>query len=667
MSFEIEVPAVEPAEKDRVEIFDDNNKRIFYGQIEKYTSPKFSTFNEPLIYTIKAVSSEAMLDNRTITFPFVNTTMDVVINFIIDEIIREEDIIIGIDVDDFSEYTVEKIIFNGHSVEIALNVLAQLVNAFWYIDPQTKTFHFKEIGSYERVNEEEFTLENRPPFSKLEKQRVSLDLRNRQIVSGATDETLEQTQLFQGDSETQTFPVAYPVAKKPRIFAPQGSLQFNGSTSKATGVVETSTFDAETIYIEITRDITSDRFISFNNNNSGIAINTGGQFLLWVNGVLNIIAPGTPPSGTKFNFILKYEVDRYAAYVDGRKNPGSVGSKLDINKVALGFYEFGNSEFYDGDIFDVRLSTSILDEQTARDITAGVVNVGVHLNDNTTEIIYKCVFDDETNIKNIGTLNGEYDLTGSNITINSDIGEVDPIQIGQRGIDDALFGIKWFFTQNAIEISQTLSQPALENTDTLEVRYIGLINVRVEETNNEKVQERKEKVGGTGLVEAFALSSGDAQSIAVDIANELLLRFIIPREKIIFELNKEDEFWDDIEVGKKLVFDIPEKFIVGDFVITEKQYLNYKLGEQQKLKAKITAFQGDIKKGYADVLAGLNKMTRNLIFNENEVLVLVENIDEEIIFDEDVIIYNRPAIFTTNNFPIVHGFVQNNSKIFNGG
>lgn len=100
------------------------------------------------------------------------------------------------------------------------------------------------------------------------------------------------------------------------------------------------------------------------------------------------------PSNTKYKMAIIWNGTNYEFYINGQKYISTVNSgspnKIDISKIFLGYGMYANYYYYDGKIYDVRLSSKTLTEQQAIDITS-TTSVDTLLNKDNTEVIYKFI------------------------------------------------------------------------------------------------------------------------------------------------------------------------------------------------------------------------------------------------------------------------------------
>ena len=205
-----------PSDKDRVEIFDNNGNRVYFGKVEGSDSPSFGSGFEIDLYKLDLISIDSVLDDRHINEVFEDTDVNDVIEYIFNNFVVPEGIASNLVVDDYEGIPVSKIVWDDESVEIALNDLSDLVGSVWYIDSITDTFYFKRydnVDTYPEIFDDTSKM-----FFSLQQTIDSLDVRNVQTLKGATSETDVLQEFFAGDGERTTFTVAFPVARKPELY-----------------------------------------------------------------------------------------------------------------------------------------------------------------------------------------------------------------------------------------------------------------------------------------------------------------------------------------------------------------------------------------------------------------------------------------------------------------
>jgi len=212
----------------------------------------------------------------------------------------------------------------------------------------------------------------------------------------------------------------------------RSNLVFNGTTSKALGISETN-FNAFVVYVEfqnnnnkIPNDSLTENLFSANDDD-GIAL--GDIIAALPNEVINLqnntdgvnfSIVGIFLTPTLHKLLFRWNGETYVAYLDGQEFqtetiPG-VPSILTIDKMALGFREGQNARFFDGNISDLVLSSNTITSQQALDITSGKVKRDTILDNSNSEVIYT-TFTDVNNITNEGSFVGEYDLTGTALSL----------------------------------------------------------------------------------------------------------------------------------------------------------------------------------------------------------------------------------------------------------
>lgn len=202
-----------PVAGDVIEMFDDNDNRLFWGTCGIPTSPKYETGYEPKIYEITCGNANSILANRIINAAFQKITVSDLVRSIYDTYIAAEGVSLGtisnIDV------TIEVYTAADMNLQDALNEIADLVGAIWQID-QSKTFSFVVFDDFPQ-----FPQKITPSFllgTELEHQTKDYNLRTVQYVSGATDVTDTQTESFTYDGEEKTFTTVFPLNSAPSIW-----------------------------------------------------------------------------------------------------------------------------------------------------------------------------------------------------------------------------------------------------------------------------------------------------------------------------------------------------------------------------------------------------------------------------------------------------------------
>jgi hypothetical protein len=251
--------------------------------------------------------------------------------------------------------------------------------------------------------------------------------------------------------------------------------------------------------------------------------------------------------------------------------------------------------------------------------------------------------------------------------------QIDESLIGIRGVDDKNNSIKWLYEIGSKDVTQKSIDPII--TDVLTVEYYGSFPISVEVKDSERITDRKNRVGGTGIIEAEdAGEEFDNFETATTLAEERLSKNAEPNEKIELVITEMDLMnsqyvsFSDFDVGKNLVFNYPARRLSGSFLITE-MIIVYggQSGADTLNKAKIIAHKGDPTKGYGSVLASVEKTVKGLTINENEVITIVELSAEGIVLSEEFLVFRDYNLYSQDSSPIIeraYGFLQDIDGIY---
>ena len=84
-----------PTAGDVIEVFDNNEKRIFFGTCGIPQSPPYSTGLEAKIYQITCNNANSILSQRIINVAYQDTTISEIVRSLFDQYIAEEGIALG--------------------------------------------------------------------------------------------------------------------------------------------------------------------------------------------------------------------------------------------------------------------------------------------------------------------------------------------------------------------------------------------------------------------------------------------------------------------------------------------------------------------------------------------------------------------------------------------
>ncbi len=196
-----------PSPFDEVKITDDDGTVLFTGVIGIPSSPQYSTGFETRVFSLQVQSANTLLQRRTVNEAWQGKTTSFIVNELFTKYIADEGITLG----GISTLTFEYEVYTSARLYIAdiLDELAAPVGATWHIDAQ-KRFWFQVKDDFTTVSAPEH-------ITKLQKTVSSLDSRTVQIISGAKQQTSEQTETFTWVANQSSVTVNYPLVQTPTI------------------------------------------------------------------------------------------------------------------------------------------------------------------------------------------------------------------------------------------------------------------------------------------------------------------------------------------------------------------------------------------------------------------------------------------------------------------
>lgn len=203
--------------------------------------------------------------------------------------------------------------------------------------------------------------------------------------------------------------------------------------------------------------------------------------------------------------------------------------------------------------------------------------------------------------------------------------------IGVNGINNDDPSIKFFWSYNSKTVT-IQSAAGLVAGDVIRIEYQGFFNVRIVQSNDERIAEIAQSTGTSGIIEAVEIAK-DIRSMTdgVALANSLLTRFERARGDLSFWLRSADLAaygltLDDVMPGVKITFDLPEIGISGDYVIKER-IIEPLIRDQtaadltDKLKITLKLADRDYLQSYGQIYRDIKRGLYNLSFRADEVVI----------------------------------------------
>lgn len=214
-----------------VEVYN-NDTLIFKGYILK---PKeVRTGIDIQEYNIQCVGTEHLASKRLIAKGYENRDVGYIVNDIWENFLQEEGITIGkID----GGVLIKQESFNYVKATEALKILADRVDYFHFIDDHKRLYFVRKNTFYSP-----YTISYRNIIGDVEVDRSQDEYRNIQYLTGCKEVTQDITEEIQGDGNTRTFTLKYPIAKEPTVEVKRGNGSFIQQTVGVNGLQDNRQF-----------------------------------------------------------------------------------------------------------------------------------------------------------------------------------------------------------------------------------------------------------------------------------------------------------------------------------------------------------------------------------------------------------------------------------------
>src|SRR5574344_1276962 len=207
------VPATAPVPvaKEAVQILNDETP-FFFGYITTVETPEFFTGKESQRYRLEVSSAKSALKNRLVNEALQNTTTTGIVQTLFDNYIAEEGFTLGsISTISRAWDTWNQAYYNLYT---ALQDLADDCGALFYISPDKKF--------YVLLKQDLTQIDIPEHVTSLKRNENADGMITQQTISGATEETTEQTEQFLWNTDSNAFQqscnLAYPVASISAVY-----------------------------------------------------------------------------------------------------------------------------------------------------------------------------------------------------------------------------------------------------------------------------------------------------------------------------------------------------------------------------------------------------------------------------------------------------------------
>ncbi len=239
LTFELIAPVGELEILEGQQVYLSYVTRVFGGTIETVEESRVGMVEGYIHYKVECADWHQILDRRIVAKSYVDTTVDAIIDDILENYLADEGIVIDfLGHESFlaptfpqktggrqtviPEVHVSEAVFNYVSAAEVFERMAERTGCNWWIDAD-KRLHFIEREEYKAP----WNITPKSPVRDIRVNRNREEYRNKQYVKGGKAETEERTERFRGDGETRTFTLGFPLAKEP-IVKVNGQLQTVG-------------------------------------------------------------------------------------------------------------------------------------------------------------------------------------------------------------------------------------------------------------------------------------------------------------------------------------------------------------------------------------------------------------------------------------------------------
>lgn len=200
-----------------ITIYNENMDIVFSGFIYNVIKKHFGSYPSiAMEYTISCVDNHYLINKRKLVKAFIGETINVAVQWILDNILVDEGILAGSII--ASTKTITKS-YNYVALNDVLDELADYASFIWFIDANKKLY-FIPANTYATPFDIILDENCKCPYIKdgtFSVNDENSEYINTEYLTGSTNKTILQTQSFKGDGENQTWTLKLPVAEEPII------------------------------------------------------------------------------------------------------------------------------------------------------------------------------------------------------------------------------------------------------------------------------------------------------------------------------------------------------------------------------------------------------------------------------------------------------------------
>lgn len=224
--------------------------------------------------------------------------------------------------------------------------------------------------------------------------------------------------------------------------------------------------------------------------------------------------------------------------------------------------------------------------------------------------------------------------------------EVPQDAIGIIGLDAGNPDILFYWSYESTRVAKNDSYTgsiSVNVGDTVKIIYVGIVPIRYEVVNTEKVQEIADRTGLSGYIDNVDNDPTiTTRQDALNKANGLLLQYGDAKNTIrcttdIHSLLEAGFLSEDIDLYRQWRFDIPELDISGDYVLTEKEVRPLRYNEDDSISVVLTFSDRNYIQSYGEVLSRLYQDITKLSVRADEIVIYDSYLNETLGLSEELV------------------------------
>lgn len=233
---------------------------------------------------------------------------------------------------------------------------------------------------------------------------------------------------------------------------------------------------------------------------------------------------------------------------------------------------------------------------------------------------------------------------------------VDPSKVGVKGLNDNDPNYYFLFANLSENVSYVDASAFLSGGETVTIKYIGRFPIRIEASNQSRIDEIATATGTSGIIENVISDSSIKNSIdGQTLAESLLSNFEFGRNEVKWTLNSQNlrKFGLsvlDFAVGIQITFDLPKIELEGDYVIVERQIKPLSLNNPRENFISTLKLQDrNFLRSYGESFNALERQVASISVREDQIIVNTLRIEEVITMTEQTFFAQVIEYFPTSS------------------